>query len=128
MHRLVALLLGLALAGCSREDEAEVSLPEFCTSAAALRSPPEPPSHCFTHAASSGDVQAVGAAFLEAAQGLVRDGDARALGYLVGAARRGSTRSQGIHLEIVRRLEQEARPLAGRAGYDAGERAGRTSG
>jgi hypothetical protein len=122
----LALLLAVLAAGCAREQEA--SLPGYCTSAAALRSPPAPLSDCFAKDSSPGDVQAVGAAFLDAARGLVKERDARALGYLVGAARRGAQESQGIHFEIVRRLEQEARPLSRSRGFDIGARAGRSSG
>jgi hypothetical protein len=51
------------------------------------------------------------------------------LGYLVGAARRGSDRTQGIHSELVRRLQQEAGGLQRSSdAYARGERAGRRGG
>ena len=139
MKRLALIALGLALAGCARDD-GEADLPEACESAAAvfadaLRAAPSqvrvdgvPLSDCLVRNASAGDVQAVGATFLGTAQQLGEDRDAVALGYLVGALRRGAKESQGIHLELVRRVEQEARPFAGSAAFERGLRAGRTSG
>ena len=129
----------LALAGCARDD-GEAELPDACTGSAdafvaALQSAPEPVlvddvriSDCLAKDSSTGDVQAVGVVLVETAQRLARDGDRIALGYLVGALRRGARESQGIHLELVRRVEQEAAPFAGSAAFDRGVRAGRTSG
>jgi hypothetical protein len=134
----VPLLSLLALAGCSRDQEAD--LPAACRSepavfAAALRAAPGPVrvdgvslSECLAKDSSVGDVQAVGVAFLEAAQRLGRERDLTALGYLVGAVRRGAERSQGIHLELVRRIEQETVPFARRPAFERGLRAGRSSG
>jgi hypothetical protein len=55
--------------------------------------------------------------------------EALQLGYLIGAIRRGAARTQGIHDEMIRRIEQE---LAGiststdsyRRGYEAGRSRG----
>lgn len=139
MKGLALIALGLALAGCARDD-GEADLPEACGSDAAvfadaLRTAPSPVrvdevpvSDCLARNASAGDVQAVGATFLATAQQLGEDRDAVALGYLVGALRSGAKESQGIHLELVRRVEQEARPFAGSAAFERGLRAGRTSG
>jgi hypothetical protein len=85
-------------------------------------------SDCLAKDASTADVQRVGATLVETARQLAERRRAEPLGYLVGAARRGSERTQGIHAEIVRRLEQEAGSLARTPQYRLGLRAGRTSG
>jgi hypothetical protein len=138
MRPLAIVLAALAAAtGCSREHEA--SLPEACTSpsalTAALRAAPGPVrvdgtpiSECLAKDSSPGSVVTLGAALLETAQRLGEEQDASGLGYLVGAVRRGAEGSQGIHSEIVRRLEQEAGSLSASAAFEAGERAGRSSG
>jgi hypothetical protein len=138
MRSLAALLSLLALGGCARQDERPA--PVACSAipdayARALDGAPGEVrvngvriSDCLVKDASSADVQHVGATLLETARILAERGEAEELGYLVGAARRGARRSQGIHDEIVRRLEQEAGPLARTPGYGRGERAGRTSG
>ena len=132
-------LSALALAGCARDD-GKAELPEPCTGSAdafvaALESAPEPVlvddvriSDCLAKDSTTGDVQAVGVVFLDTAQRLGREGDAVALGYLVGALRRGARESQGIHHELVRRVEQEAAGVAGSSAFERGLRAGRTSG
>ncbi len=93
-------------------------------------------SDCFTRAAEPSDIQQVAAVFIGAAEGLA--GDARSkphspaalqLGYLVGAMRRGTGRTQGIHYETRRRIEQELIGVQVRApefvrGEQAGERTG----
>jgi hypothetical protein len=93
-------------------------------------------SDCFQNAASSADVQNLGAIFIEAtgdtAARVRRAPHSHAaveLGYLVGAVRRGATTDGGIHYESERRVEQE---LVGvptgtpefRRGLAAGRRAG----
>lgn len=136
----VCLLAAGALAcGCARDDgRAEVPAP--CLRAAApyvealagapsaVRLDGVPISDCLAKDASQGDVQAVGSLVLQAAQRLGDEERALAAGYLVGALRRGSARTQGIHAEIVRRVEQEVAPLASSAAFERGQRAGRTSG
>jgi hypothetical protein len=71
-------------------------------------------SDCFTRAADPAEIQQVAGIFIDAAERLA--GDARAkphspaalqLGYLVGAMRRGTGHTQGIHYETRRRIEQE---------------------
>jgi hypothetical protein len=93
----------------------------------------EPISNCFTRGAGAADLEALGTSLLTAAQQL---GDrARAspraalqLGYLIGAARRGSQRN-GVAAELVRRLEAETTIAAARrAAYDRGLRAGLATG
>lgn len=131
-------LAGVALAACSR-GAYDSEVPAGCTDPAvvtqALSAAPAPVrvegaplSDCFGKDADAGDIQVVGAAFLDSAQRLGREGDAGALGYLIGALRARSAATQGIHSELLRRLEQEARPLAGSAEFERGLRAGRSSG
>ena len=135
---LAAILAVLVVGGCARDDEAD--LPAACGSEAAafveaLSAAPAPVrlqgvriSDCLAKDASQGDVQLVGEQLLSAAQRLGENRRTVALGYLVGALRRGAERSQGIHLELLRRVEQEALPLLRTPGFARGERAGRSSG
>jgi len=118
----------ICLGGCARERDA--ALPVACqagTSALreALRSAPDPvriegvaPSQCLDEGSDGGEVQQVGAIYIEAAAQLAEPAaanpggpEAVQLGYLVGAARRGAASSQGVHYELVRRLEQELRSV-----------------
>ena len=138
VKRTAAIALVLVAAGCARDHEAE--LPAACTRSpaafvdslatapATVRIEGTAISDCLAKDSSVGDVQAVGAILLETAQALGRERDAVALGYLVGALRRGAAGSQGIHLELVRRVEQEAQPFTGSAAFERGLRAGRSSG
>ncbi|MDQ4144991.1 MAG: hypothetical protein M3198_14875 [Actinomycetota bacterium] len=95
-----------------------------------------PLSACLSRTSSAAEVQQVGGDFLVVASGLAPQATRRPasrsateLGYLVGAVRKGAAATQGIHVEMVRRLEQEAVGVEGRsAAFRAGERAGRTSG
>src|SRR3954467_6051747 len=88
-----------------------------------------PISHCFNVNASRTDIQVVGTNLLAAAQQLADQKRALALGYLVGAARRGSARNNGLGSEIARRLDMEGAALpAGRADYQRGVRAGLAQG
>jgi hypothetical protein len=144
-----ALLLtaaGAALAGCS--SDGSESLPAACRAAeqgvrTALADAPgrvevdgTPLSACFVKSSDPAEIQDVGAAYvavaadLGAAAARNREGvEALRLGYLVGAASRGAERTQGIHSELVRRLEQEGAPLEGAsAAYARGRRAGLRSG
>jgi hypothetical protein len=75
-----------------------------------------PLSECFDARSTGAELQSVGISFVGAASMLAErararpEGDAAMqLGYLVGAMRRGAGRSkaQGIHTELVRRVEQE---------------------
>jgi hypothetical protein len=136
---LAAILAVLVVAGCARDD-GDAELPSACRSDAAaftdaLAAAPDPVrvdgvpiSDCLAKDSSQGEVQLVGEALLGAAQRLGEERQAVALGYLVGALRRGAEESGGIHLELVRRVEQEALPLRGAPGFDRGLRAGRSSG
>jgi hypothetical protein len=73
-------------------------------------------SECLTENQDSGDISGVGEAMIEAATTL--NAEARAqpgsdapieLGFLLGAVERGEEKSQGIHSELLRRLEVAAR-------------------
>ena len=143
---LLAVAAGVALAGCSSEDRE--SLPAACRAAepevrAALASAPgrveldgTPLSGCLVKSSEPAEIQDVGAAYLDVAAelGLAAaehpEGEqALRLGYLVGAVRRGAEGTQGIHSELVRRLEQEAAGVAGSSdAYERGARAGARSG
>ena len=94
-------------------------------------------STCLRRANSDAELQEVGLAYVAVASKLVprvprSDAAAVQLGYLVGAAQRGAQRTQGIGLELQRRLEQaiglDGPPRARRAAYERGLAAGRRSG
>lgn len=145
---LAAALAGAALAaGCSRQDES--SIPVACTEgpepirAALARAPAEVRldggtrlSSCFARASDPADVQTIGASLISVAEDLAAEArrqpegaGARRLGYLIGAVRRGAGRTQGIHDELVRRLDQELTVVdTGSAAFRQGEAAGRESG
>ncbi len=121
------MTLTAGLAGCSTEDP-ERRLPAACQSGqeavrSALRTAPRPVrlegvplSACFDPKSDGAELQSVGTSFVGAASGLAERASARPesyaatqLGYLVGAMRKGAGASdaQGIHTELVRRVEQE---------------------
>jgi hypothetical protein len=97
-------------------------------------------SDCVSGADTDADLQNAGIVLTRAADhlaGRAQRGDPQAalgLGYLVGAARRGAARTNGIHAELARRVESAARVLAdsrssGVAGaLERGVRAGRATG
>lgn len=142
----MALAVALLAAGCSRQEPATV--PAGCRAGAdavraALASAPAavavegaPLSSCLVPATEAASVQEIGSVYLSVASRLA--GEARAdpqgsaatqLGYLMGAVRRGASRTQGIHSEILRRLEQELTLVDTRSSaYLTGERAGREAG
>jgi hypothetical protein len=154
MHRLeakrpsqtVALLCAALIMGSCGGDEDPV--PDACTEGpaavrAALRAAPgevrldgAPLSHCLNEGASAGELQAVGVSFLGAAARLApaarREPGGRAtleLGYLVGAAHRSGGATQGVHDELLRRLDQELAGVDTRSGaFRRGERAGSSGG
>jgi hypothetical protein len=73
-----------------------------------------PLSKCLVREADASDVQSVGAAYVDVASALATAARARPngpaalqLGYLVGAVRRGASKTAGIHYELQRRVEQE---------------------
>ncbi|HEX5989087.1 MAG TPA: hypothetical protein VFY75_02580 [Solirubrobacterales bacterium] len=141
-----------ALAGCGDQDD---STPVACLEGAtayekALTAAPGEVrlggetaiSDCLTPNQTAGDLARVGEAMIEAATNLnaeARAGGGEAavqLGYLLGAAERGSEESEGIHSDLVRRLTVAARyapdkqPLSQdfldgyREGFDAGRSGG----
>jgi hypothetical protein len=109
--RRSAVLLVL-LAGCGNHD---VTVATECTESVAVMKAAvaraTPLAHCFQHAASSADVQNLGAIVIETTHQLA-DEVRRAphshaaveLGYLVGVVRQNA---KGVHYETGRRVEQE---------------------
>jgi hypothetical protein len=143
---LAGLAICLALGGCSREEDKPA--PVACKAGAdsieraLARAPARVElggatlSECFQRGSSSADIQQVGAAYVAVATRLAAEAKrepngtaALRLGYLVGAARRGSAETQGIHEELIRRIEQEligvdTRTPAYRRGLEAGRSRG----
>ncbi len=138
----------LAASGCASEDEPR--LPAACNDSvpaiqAALAKAPGDVllaggvklSTCVENARTGADIQTVGALYTATADALATrvarsDTAAMRLGYLVGAAKRGASRTNGIHHELVRRLESStglaAAPAIRRAAYRRGVAAGRDHG
>ena len=138
----------LLMAGCGRGGTAD--LPSACSFAggtttvktALARAPGEvtvdgtPLSKCLGRDADAADVQSVGAAYVETASDLAAKVRANPhgpaavqLGYLVGAVRRGASKTAGIHYELERRVEQELNGIDARSpDFARGERAGEASG
>lgn len=72
-----------------------------------------PLSRCISDGTDDAELQAVGLAWSRAAEQLAltadRDtGAAARLGYLIGAARKGAARTEGVMSELVRRMESIA--------------------
>jgi hypothetical protein len=145
LRRLLAGVATLAvLAGCGSGDE---RLPVACTEGAdavrtALRDAPgkvrlegTPLSRCLTGAPGGDQVQIVGTAFVESASALATEArrapegrSALELGYLVAAAHRGAS-NQGVHSELLRRLDHEATAIEDdSSAFRRGQRAGQTGG
>jgi hypothetical protein len=147
MRRLAAMAGVLAIAGCGGPGNGPERLPAACSAGPgavleALRAAPgsvrvkgTPISGCFNRVASGDDVQMVGTSLLSAAQRLADQARAAPaspaalrLGYLIGAARRGTKRN-GLGAELVRRLEQEQGDLPARSEpFRRGVRAGLATG
>lgn len=144
---LLGVAIALAIGGCSKQESdppAPVACKEGADSieSALARAPARVEvggtrlSECFTRGVSSSDLQQVGASYVEVATRLAErakrqpDGpEALRLGYLVGAARRGAGETQGVHEELIRRIEQEligvdTATAAYRRGFDAGREGG----
>jgi hypothetical protein len=93
-------------------------------------------SDCFTRAANPAEVQQVGGVFIAAAERLgakarsaPHSPAAVQLGYLIGAVRRGTGHTQGIHYETRRRIELELTGVNTRTPeFVSGEKAGERSG
>jgi hypothetical protein len=132
---------------CSNDDAA---LPASCRDgsqavASALRAAPGDValrdgtklSTCLRRADSDAELQEVGLSYTSVASRLVQavprsNAAALELGYLVGAAQRGAEKTQGVGLELQRRLEQAigigGPPASRRAAYERGLAAGRSRG
>jgi hypothetical protein len=143
----LAAALALLASSCGKE---KVTLAPVCTESdakvlAALRSAPGavalagdvPLSECIDHARSDADLQSIGFLYGNVARTLAERlpaGDAAAvqLGFLIGAVRRGAAHSNGIHAELVRRLEQsmgiDGPPPKRRAAFERGMAAGESRG
>ena len=149
----IALLTLVVLAGCGRADS---STPVACLEGegAYLKALDAAPgevqlgdetliSDCLAENQKAGDLAAVGTAMLAATTKLNAEartepgGEANLrLGYLLGAAQRGSERTNGIHTDLIRRVSgghhysPDNRPLSPvflrtfRQGFDAGEAGG----
>jgi hypothetical protein len=143
----LALACVVGLAGCGKEKHA---LAPVCVEAeapilTALEAAPGSVtlrggvrlSDCVDDARSDAELQTLGLLYGEVARKLAEranatDRAATQLGYLIGAVRRGAAHSNGIHAELVRRLEQApgiggpapAHRAAFERGLAAGERGG----
>jgi hypothetical protein len=149
----LVIVLALAAAGCGDTGD---STPVACLEGdgvylQALSAAPgavklrgkTPISACLAENQPGGDLATVGGAMIEAATKLnaaTREdlgGQANLkLGYLLGAAQRGSEQTDGIHAELIRRLavaarySPDGRPLSAtflatyEEGFDAGEARG----
>ena len=135
------------VAGCS-PDAPTATPPRACTlgpgavqraldaAPGAVRLERTPLSRCLTRRSDPADIQAVGSTYLAVAGDLAERARAEPegaaalrLGYLIAAARRGASGTQGIHTEMLRRLEQELTIVdTGSAAFRRGERAGRLTG
>ena len=92
-----------------------------------------PLSLCVARARADADLQSFGVIATRVADRLAdqRDGTAALqLGYLIGAARRGGAKTQGVHAELLHRLEVTGRRVdaARRAELERGMRAGEAGG
>ncbi len=142
-----AAVIGTALAvlsvGCGGDSTA---LPPACSDGPqsvlrALRTAPRDVhftdgtrlSACVSRAQDDAELQQLGFSLTPAADRLARNRDERSafrLGYLVGAVRSGAATTNGVHLELVRRLESTvtfdapALLAAARRGARAGEMSG----
>jgi hypothetical protein len=94
-------------------------------------------STCVRRSRGQGDIQNLGFTYVAVANTEVRmmprrQAAAVQLGFLVGAVRRGANKTNGVQLELVRRLEQVAGvdgpPGPRRAGYRRGVAAGEDHG
>ena len=144
---LAAVALTALGAGCGEDDR---PLPAACAEgprpiARALEKAPAPVrltdgtrlSTCVERAKSDADIQTVGSVFTRTADGLSAqlarsDAAALRLGYLIAAVRKGARHTNGIHLEMVRRVEQtvglDGAPPPRRAAFAKGLAAGERSG
>ena len=110
------------LSGCGSDDTA----PAACSAGArtVLGALQRAPGHvaledgtlistCVKRSLRAGEIQTLGFTYVAAANSELKlmrgsDGAALRLGFLVGAVRRGANQTNGVQLELVRRLEQVA--------------------
>lgn len=93
-------------------------------------------SECFNRAANPAEIQQVGAIFIDQAERLAAGARANPhspaalqLGYLIGAMRRGTSHTQGIHYETRRRIELELNGVnTSSPEFVQGERSGERTG
>jgi len=148
MRRALAVpLAAVALAGAGCRDDHPPLSPLCVDSESAIaraleRAPGNvaladgtPLSQCVARALDSGDLQSFGALVVHVADQLAERArrDPRAalrLGFLIGAAERGAAHSNGIHAELVHRLQATARrvPPGASATLERGRRAGERRG
>jgi hypothetical protein len=144
---IAPLAVALSAAACGEDDR---PLPAVCASGPevavrALRAAPAPVridgetklSSCVERARSDADIQTVGSVLTRTADSLAGSMDrsdeaALELGYLIAAVRKGARHTNGIHRELVRRVEQtiglEGAPPPRRAAFDRGLAAGERTG
>jgi hypothetical protein len=140
----LAIVLALVATGCG--DSKPDPMPPACSDGPdqvlrALRNAPDDValsdgtllSECVARAFDDAELQLLGYAFTPAADRLAARADADAafqLGFLIGAVRRGAKHTNGVHLELVRRMETTVTfddpqlVAAAERGAAAGERAG----
>jgi hypothetical protein len=137
----LAMVAMVTVAGCGSASGGGDGPPLACTDSEAavvraLAAAPGPVtlsdgtrlSDCVARATSDADLQGVGIVLTGAAERLVDAGNAVAVGYLVGAARRGAEHTGGVQIELVRRLESAGRRATDEAALLRGERAGARGG
>jgi hypothetical protein len=144
----VALGLAAAVAAAPGCGDERPPLSTLCTQgerpiAQALRRAPGPValpdgtrlSQCVANARGAGDLQSFGVVVTRLADRLADRADddpgaAVRLGYLIGAAERGAAHSEGIHAELVHRLQVTARrlPAGAQTPLERGRRAGERDG
>jgi hypothetical protein len=144
---VTAAALAAATAGCGSDESGR--LPSACADSVtrvrdALAKAPGavaldgvPLSTCVQRARTGAEIQTIGVLFTATADALAaraRDSDAAALqlGYLLGATRRGASRTSGLHAELIRRLENssglDGMAAARRAAFRRGVAAGGAGG
>ncbi|UGS39201.1 hypothetical protein [Capillimicrobium parvum] len=141
MRRLLAPLAVVALLVATGCGEEKTVLAPACTDSAeaivtALEKAPGPVtlgdgttlSRCVDQARSDVELQSLGMVLTSAAEQLAEQRRMVALGYLVGAARRGAEHNGGVGTELVRRLEGTGRLVGDGPDLRRGLRAGNASG
>jgi hypothetical protein len=141
MRRLLAPLAVAALLVATGCGEEKTVLAPACTEGAgavvtALEQAPGPVtlgdgttlSRCVDQARSEVELQSLGMVLTGAAEQLADQRRVVALGYLVGAAQRGSQHNSGVGAELVRRLESTGRRVGDGPDLRRGLKAGKASG